>query len=159
MLLVPCLAYQAIQLRKELVAYGFDMPCLHYIKDGCVLVLESIGFDLQHIGIYLFFPKPFCAAVLNVFGVDLLDFFQISKESFPPEAGFDTKSNVGDSVLHFGDKVGGRQRVKILSITLSFIGEMTITALHRETIRQVVKLVNQLDDRLVNFISRKTTQD
>ena len=74
------------------------------------------------------------------------------------EHDINAEGNIGNSVLHFANSAFHRQWLKIMRIFLTVVDKMTIAALQRETIRQFVKPVDDIDDRHVNHAISEIAQ-
>ncbi len=59
------------------------------------------------------FPKPLCTTELDVFRIDSRDFIQSLKQPSPQSTVLNTKTNVGDPVLHSDNGICNWQGLQV----------------------------------------------
>lgn len=121
-------------------------------------MLEPFRFDLKRVRIDLSLPEPLRTTKLNVIRIDSHDLTLSPKQSSSQLAVFNTKADIGDPVLHFGNSICNRQGIQVVSIVLTLVEKMPIAALQRETIRQPVERMYQLNDGGIDHSITETSQ-
>ncbi|MCK9997365.1 MAG: hypothetical protein KAH56_13910 [Candidatus Krumholzibacteria bacterium] len=118
-------------------------------------MFESVRFNLQHIRIDLFFPKPLRAAELDVFRINQRDFLQGLEEPFSLVVVFKTESNIGNPVLDPGNDLCGGQGINIIGVSPATVQEMSVATLKGETEGWPVEILDDFNYWCVNFRIRK----
>lgn len=146
------------EVGEEGVSCFFYAKRLGVVELLFVFCFISIGHDLQRIGVELSFPESFRTAELHIFGIDVRDFLQFLQQISAVFTVFYAETDVGNTVHHRGNSIGGRQSLDVVGIGLPVMDEMTEAALNGETTGNGVESVYDIHDGFVDHVVTETGQ-
>jgi hypothetical protein len=141
---------QVSEFGEEFVSDILNPKSFLIANSNLVLIHESLGFDLEGVGVDLPVPEPLRAPELNELGIHRGNVTQVLKKFFSFRAVLNTKSDVGQAVYYIHRAILGLQALEIFSILLTRVKKMPIAALKSETAGKILKAVHDVHNGGIN---------